>query len=65
MNIKFGVIRLSSLVFPAVILALSMVAALPVLNAEKADANAVKTVYFTFDDGPSSVTEEVLDILKK
>ena len=65
MNIKFGVIRLSSLVFPAVIFALSMVAALPVLNAEKADANAVKTVYFTFDDGPSSVTEEVLDILKK
>lgn len=35
------------------------------LNAEKADANAEKTVYFTFDDGPSEVTEEILDILEK
>ncbi len=42
---------------------LSTVFAIPVLNTIEADANAEKTVYFTFDDGPSEVTEEVLDVL--
>ena len=61
--IKYKVIRLRLLVLPVILLALSTGLAVPVLNAEKADANAVKTVYFTFDDGPSAVTEKVLDIL--
>ncbi|WIV12541.1 polysaccharide deacetylase family protein [Proteiniborus sp. MB09-C3] len=33
------------------------------LNKENAWSN--KTVYFTFDDGPSSITTKVLDLLKK
>ena len=65
MNIKFKVIKLRLYIIPAVVLALSMALAFPVLKAEKADANAVKTVYFTFDDGPSERTEEILDILAK
>lgn len=48
-----------------VMLILSTAFALPVLKAEKADASAAKTVYFTFDDGPSAVTEELLDVLKE
>ena len=48
---------------PLTFLLLSTIVASPVLNAEKADANAVKTVYFTFDDGPSEVTDEILMIL--
>ena len=48
-----------------ILIALSTVFAVPVLKAEKADANAVKTVYFTFDDGPSERTEEILEILKR
>ena len=47
------------------LLLLSMAISIPVLKAEKADANAVKTVYFTFDDGPSERTEEILDILSE
>lgn len=46
-------------------LVLSTALAAPVLKVIKADANAQKTVYFTFDDGPSEVTEEILDILKE
>ncbi len=46
-------------------LVMSTLAAIPVLKAEKVDANAVKTVYFTFDDGPSEITDEILDILKE
>ena len=65
MNIKFKVIKLRLYIIPAVVLALSMALAFPVLKAEKVDANAVKTVYFTFDDGPSERTEEILDILAK
>ncbi|MBE6881560.1 MAG: polysaccharide deacetylase [Ruminococcaceae bacterium] len=61
----FGVIKLKSMAVPLVVLALSTVLASPVLNVIKADANAEKTVYFTFDDGPSEVTEEILDILKE
>ena len=64
MNKIFRVIRLRSLIFPMVII-LSTVLFLPVLKTEKADANAEKTVYFTFDDGPSEVTEEILDVLKE
>ncbi len=64
-DIKYNVIRLRLWALPAVVLILSMVLALPVLNAEKADANAVKTVYFTFDDGPSEVTGKILDILRE
>ncbi len=47
------------------LLTLSTLFAVPIIKAEKADAQAVKTVYFTFDDGPSAVTEEILDILKR
>ena len=65
MRIKFGVIKIRNLALPAAIFILSIAFALPVLNSEKADANAVKTVYFTFDDGPSERTEEILDILSK
>ena len=65
MKIGFRVIKLRIFVLPAVLLILSTAAAIPVLNAEKADANAIKTVYFTFDDGPSERTEEILDILKR
>ena len=61
----FVVMRMRMVVLPAVILFLSMGAASPVLKEIKADAHAEKTVYFTFDDGPSEVTEEILDILKK
>ncbi|MBR2041994.1 MAG: polysaccharide deacetylase [Oscillospiraceae bacterium] len=50
---------------PLLVLGLSTMFAMPVLDLEKADANAEKTVYFTFDDGPSAVTEEILDILRK
>ena len=50
---------------PAAILLLSTAFAVPIIKAEKADAHAVKTVYFTFDDGPSAVTEEILDILSE
>ncbi len=63
--IKYKVIRIRLLALPVIVLALSTAFALPVIDAEKADANAVKTVYFTFDDGPSEVTEAVLDILKE
>ena len=65
MNIKFGVIKIRNLALPAAIFILSIAFALPVLNSEKADANAVKTVYFTFDDGPSERTEEILRILSE
>ena len=63
LKIKFGVVRLRLLALPVLAMVLSTAVALPVLKAEKADANAEKTVYFTFDDGPSEVTEEILDIL--
>ena len=63
--IKYKVIRLRLLALPILALALSTAFALTVLDTEKADANAVKTVYLTFDDGPSEVTEAVLDILKE
>ena len=53
------------MVFPAIVFILSTAIFVPVLKAEKADANAVKTVYFTFDDGPSERTEEILDILSE
>lgn len=62
---KFRVIKIRLFVFPVLILALSTALAVPVLKAEKADANAVKTVYFTFDDGPSETTERILDILSE
>ena len=62
---RFAAVRLRIWVLPMIILALSTVFAVPVLKAEKADANAVKTVYFTFDDGPSPVTDKILDLLKK
>lgn len=65
MKIGFRVIKLRLLALPAAILILSTAAFVPVLKAEKADANAIKTVYFTFDDGPSERTEEILDILKE
>ena len=65
LNIKYSIIKIRFLVFPAMLLLLSMAISIPVLKAEKADANAVKTVYFTFDDGPSERTEEILDILSE
>ena len=61
----FGVIKLKSMAVPLVVLALSTVLASPVLNIIKADANAEKTVYFTFDDGPSERTGEILRILSE
>lgn len=60
---KFKVIRLRSLIVPMVLIILSTAGTIPVLKTEKADANAIKTVYFTFDDGPSEMTEEILEIL--
>ncbi len=65
MKRKYFAVRLGSWALPILVLALSTALAIPVLKVEKADANAVKTVYFTFDDGPSEVTEEILDILKE
>ena len=62
---RYGVIKIRFIIFPALILALSTAFAIPVLKTEKADANAEKTVYFTFDDGPSEITEEILDILSE
>ena len=62
---KFKVIKLRLYIIPAVILALSTAFAFPVLKTEKADANAVKMVYFTFDDGPSERTDEILKILSE
>ncbi len=65
MNIKFGVIKIRNFALPAAVILLSTMFVLPVLNAEKADANADKTVYFTFDDGPSAITDEILEILSE
>ncbi len=62
---RFYIIKLRSIALPVLALVLSTVILLPVLKTEKADANAVKTVYLTFDDGPSAVTEDILDILKR
>ncbi len=62
---KFKVIRLRSLIVPMVLIILSTAVTIPVLKTEKADANAIKTVYFTFDDGPSEMTEEILEILSE
>lgn len=59
----FKVIKLRSILVPMAII-LSTAIFTPVLNQIKADANAEKTVYFTFDDGPSEVTEEILEVLK-
>ncbi len=61
----FGVIDLRKAAAFAAVLILSTAAAIPVVESEKADANAEKTVYFTFDDGPSKVTEEILEVLSK
>ena len=41
LKIKFGVIKIRNLALPAAIFVLSIAFALPVLNSEKADANAV------------------------
>ena len=65
MKIGYRVIKLRFFVFSAVLFLLSITLAFPVLKAEKADANAEKTVYFTFDDGPSERTEEILRILSE
>lgn len=65
MNIKFRVIKIRLFLLPALVLALSTVVLTPVLKTEKADANAEKTVYFTFDDGPSGTTDRILDILSE
>lgn len=62
---KFKVIRLRNLIVPMVLIILSTAVTIPVLKTEKADANAIKTVYFTFDDGPSEMTEEILKILSE
>lgn len=48
---------------PMLLLILSTAVTIPVLKTEKVDANAEKTVYFTFDDGPSEMTEEILAVL--
>lgn len=65
MKRKFRVIKIRNLALPTAVFLLSIVFAIPVLKAEKSDANAVKTVYFTFDDGPSERTEEILKILSE
>ena len=65
MKRKFKVIKIRNFALPAAVFLLSIAFAIPVLKAEKADANAVKTVYFTFDDGPSERTEEILKILSE
>ena len=72
-------IRLNIIIFPAVLLILSTVlisplmstgtadpypelyASKPVSNEEKRESD--KAVYITFDDGPSAVTEDILEIL--
>ncbi len=61
----YYLVKLRSIALPAAFIILSTVLLFSVLKPEKADAQAVKTVYFTFDDGPSAVTEEILDILKR
>ncbi len=61
----FYIIKLRSFVLPVLAVILSTVLLLPVLKTQKADANADKIAYLTFDDGPSAVTEEILDILKE
>ena len=64
MKMKFGVIKLRIWEIPVMVLVMSTAFAIPFTSIEKADANAEKTVYLTFDDGPSQVTEEILNILK-
>ena len=34
-------------------------------TVDKTDTNGVKIVYFTFDDGPSDLTDQYLDVFKK
>lgn len=65
MNIKFGVIKVRTIILPVLFLILSTAVTVPVLKTEKADANTKKTVYFTFDDGPSEMTEEILKVLSE
>ncbi len=78
---RFKVIKLDIFVFPAMILVLGMVfvssvigsgsadpypelyASKPASNEEKTEPE--KAVYITFDDGPSAVTEEILEILSE
>ena len=65
MKIGYRVIRLRLLAFLAVPVLLSTAFSALMLKTEKADANAEKTVYFTFDDGPSERTGEILRILSE
>ena len=65
MKIGYRVIKIRILVFLTVFSVLSTAFAASMLKTEKADANAEKTVYFTFDDGPSVRTEEILRILSE
>lgn len=61
----FHTLRLGAFAFPATVLLLSTALFLPVLRTEKPDALAEKIVYLTFDDGPSEVTDEILEILSE
>ena len=65
MKIGYRVIKFRILVFLTAFILLSTAFAASMLETEKADANAEKTVYFTFDDGPSERTEEILRILSE
>lgn len=65
LNIKYSVVRIRFFALPVLFFLLSTAAVIPVLKAESTDAQISKTVFFTFDDGPSAVTDEILDILSK
>ena len=75
---KFGVIRLKTVAFPVaagiIVMALAgaplnkTVDRYPELYTDTAvceKGRSEKTVYLTFDDGPSAITEEILDILDR
>lgn len=78
---KFKVIKLNMLIFPATALVLSTVLISPLIASAPADpypelyaskpvssgekCEPEKAVYITFDDGPSAVTDDILDILSE
>ena len=78
---KFKVIKLNVLIFPAAALILSTVLISPLIASAPADpypelyaskpvssgekCEPEKAVYITFDDGPSAVTDDILDILSE
>lgn len=62
MKNKFAVIRPRLWALPAIVLIIVSAALMAFTESSAAER---KTVSFTFDDGPSEVTEEILEILKE